>query len=61
LQNSNIIWLLYNFPRQALHAEKLEITHPTTNRRIEFKAVLYTDIHGVVKELEKRRLTKDRG
>jgi 23S rRNA pseudouridine1911/1915/1917 synthase len=58
LQNSNIISLLYNFPRQALHAEKLEITHPTTNRRIEFKAVLYTDIHGVVKELEKRRLTK---
>lgn len=51
LQNSSIISLLYNFPRQALHAEKLEITHPTTNRRIEFKAVLYTDIHGVVKDL----------
>jgi 23S rRNA pseudouridine1911/1915/1917 synthase len=56
LKNSSIISLLYNFPRQALHAEKLEITHPTSSRRIEFKAALYTDIHEVVKELERRHL-----
>ena len=61
LQNSSMISLLYDFPRQALHAEKLEITHPTTNRRIEFKAVLYTDIHEVLKELEKRASYNDRG
>lgn len=51
-KNRNIISLLYDFPRQALHAERLEISHPTTGRRIEFKAALYNDIHEVVKELE---------
>ena len=51
-KNRNIISLLYDFPRQALHAERLEISHPTTGRRIEFKATLYNDIHEVVKELE---------
>lgn len=53
LKNSSITALLYKFPRQALHAEKLEITHPTSSRRIEFEAALYTDIHEVVKELER--------
>jgi 23S rRNA pseudouridine1911/1915/1917 synthase len=52
LRNRNIISLLYDFPRQALHAERLEVSHPTTGRRIEFKAALYNDIHEVVKELE---------
>ena len=52
-KNRNIISLLYDFPRQALHAERLEISHPTTGRRIEFKAALYNDMHEVVKELEK--------
>src|SRR5688572_5779522 len=51
-KNRNIISLLYNFPRQALHSERLEISHPTTGRRIEFKAALYNDIDEVVKELE---------
>ena len=51
-KNRNIISLLYDFPRQALHAERLEITHPTTGRRIGFKAALSSDIHEVVKELE---------
>jgi 23S rRNA pseudouridine1911/1915/1917 synthase len=51
-KNRNIISLLNDFPRQALHAERLEISHPTTGRRIEFKAALYNDIHEVVKELE---------
>ena len=60
-KNRNIISLLYDFPRQALHAERLEISHPTTGRRIEFKAALYNDIHEVVKELEKRCLENDRG
>ena len=57
LHKGSIISLLNNFPRQALHAEKLEVIHPATNGRIEFKAGLYTDINEVVKELERRRLT----
>jgi 23S rRNA pseudouridine1911/1915/1917 synthase len=61
LKSDTIFSSLHNFPRQALHAERLEITHPTTDRRIEFKAALYNDIHEVVKELEKRRLANDRG
>jgi len=48
--------LLDNFPRQALHAERLEFSHPTTARRIEFKAALYNDIHELLKELEKQRV-----
>jgi 23S rRNA pseudouridine1911/1915/1917 synthase len=51
-KNRNIISLLYDFPRQALHAERLVVSHPTTGRRIEFKAALYNDIHEVLKELE---------
>jgi 23S rRNA pseudouridine1911/1915/1917 synthase len=51
-KNRNITSLLYDFPRQALHAERLAISHPATGRRIEFKAALYNDIHEVVKQLE---------
>jgi 23S rRNA pseudouridine1911/1915/1917 synthase len=51
---SAAVSLLDNFPRQALHAEKLEFDHPKTGRRIEFKAALYDDIHRLVKELEKQ-------
>jgi 23S rRNA pseudouridine1911/1915/1917 synthase len=57
-KNSAIISLLYDFPRQALHAERLEITHPTTGSRMEFRAALYNDIHEAVKELDKRCLAK---
>ena len=53
LNNSAIISLLQDFPRQALHAERLEIIHPTTGRRIQFEAALYNDIHEVITELEK--------
>jgi 23S rRNA pseudouridine1911/1915/1917 synthase len=48
--------LLDNFPRQALHAARLEFSHPTTGRRIEFKAALYNDVQELVKELEKQRV-----
>jgi 23S rRNA pseudouridine1911/1915/1917 synthase len=61
IKNSTTLALLYDFPRQALHAEKLEITHPTTGRRIQFKSALYNDIHEVIKESEKRCLPNDRG
>jgi 23S rRNA pseudouridine1911/1915/1917 synthase len=50
------ISLLDNFPRQALHAESLEFTHPKTGLRIEFKAALYDDIDQLIKELEKQRV-----
>jgi 23S rRNA pseudouridine1911/1915/1917 synthase len=61
LKNDTTVALLNDFPRQALHAERLEITHPTTDRRVEFRAALYSDIHDVVKELEKRCLANNRG
>ena len=61
LKNSTLLAMLDTFPRQALHAERLEITHPTTGRRIEFKAALYNDIHDVIKELDKRCLVNNRG
>ncbi len=56
LKSSTMILSLDNFPRQALHAERLEFTHPTTGCRIEFRAALYNDIHEVVQEFEKRGL-----
>jgi 23S rRNA pseudouridine1911/1915/1917 synthase len=61
VKNSTTLALLYDFPRQALHAEKLEITHPTTGYRIEFKAALYNDIYEVINEAEKWRRPIDRG
>ena len=51
IKSNTIISSLYNFPRQALHAERLEIIHPTTGRRVEFKAALYNDIDEVVKRI----------
>ena len=53
-KRSPAISLLDNFPRQALHAESLEFSHPKTGLRIEFKAALYDDIDQLVKELEKQ-------
>jgi 23S rRNA pseudouridine1911/1915/1917 synthase len=47
---------LDNFPRQALHAESLEFSHPKTGLRLEFKAALYDDIDQLIKELEKQRV-----
>ena len=61
LKSSTVISSLYDFPRQALHAERLEITHPTTGRRVDFKAALYNDIREVAQELEKQSLANDRG
>jgi 23S rRNA pseudouridine1911/1915/1917 synthase len=50
------ISLLDNFPRQALHAETLDFNHPSTGRRLEFKAALYPDILQLIKEVEKQRV-----
>lgn len=61
LKSITTLAFLYDFPRQALHAERLEITHPSTGRRIQFKAALCNDIYEVIKESEKRRLANDRG
>jgi 23S rRNA pseudouridine1911/1915/1917 synthase len=51
---SAAISLLDSFPRQALHAERLEFSHPRTGRRMEFKAALYYDIHQLLKDLEEQ-------
>lgn len=58
LRNSTAISLLNNFPRQALHAERLEFSHPRTGHRIEFQAALYGDIHELAKELAKQRVRR---
>jgi 23S rRNA pseudouridine1911/1915/1917 synthase len=57
-RNSSGILLLDHFPRQALHAERLEFRHPRTGHRNEFKAGLYDDIDELVKELEKQRVER---
>jgi len=41
--------------RQALHARRLALVHPSTNEPIEFEASLPQDIKGVVAELEQFR------
>ena len=39
--------------RQALHAHRLTLTHPSSNQRIEFEAALPADIHRVLDLLER--------
>ncbi len=44
---------LVEFPRQALHAEKLEFSHPRTGTRVEFRASLPEDMQRMVDLLRK--------
>ena len=41
-----------NFPRQALHATRLELTHPASGRRLTFHAPLPPDLAGLLAVLE---------
>ena len=43
--------LISNFPRQALHAEYLELIHPDTNRKIMWKSELPEDISELLLKL----------
>tara|TARA_B100000287_G_scaffold356873_1_gene347948 strand:- start:1787 stop:2731 length:945 start_codon:yes stop_codon:yes gene_type:complete len=41
------------FPRQALHAEKLEFTHPTSREKVSYSANAPTDLINLVELLKK--------
>jgi 23S rRNA pseudouridine1911/1915/1917 synthase len=44
---------LLNFPRQALHAERLRFDHPVTGRPVEIRAPLFPDMEGLLQRLRK--------
>ena len=46
---------LRGFHRQALHAERLALTHPVTGRRMEWQAPLPADMQGLLAALERDR------
>ncbi len=46
---------LLEFPRQALHAEKLEFRHPRSGARVAFQAPLPEDIQKVLDDLRRQR------
>jgi 23S rRNA pseudouridine1911/1915/1917 synthase len=41
--------------RQALHAARLALNHPTTGERLEFRAPLASDIADLLNELHRYR------
>lgn len=43
--------ILMNFPRQALHAEKLALTHPQTEQILEWKAAIPNDMKNLLEKL----------
>lgn len=43
--------ILINFPRQALHAEKLALTHPQTEQTLTWEAVVPDDISDLLRAL----------
>ena len=47
--------LLRGFPRQALHAERLSITHPTTNRYMELRVEPPQDFQDLLRALQADR------
>lgn len=46
---------LIDFPRQALHAERLGFSHPRTGVTLEFRAPLFQDMQRLLDCLRKRR------
>jgi len=57
-RRSSDLSLLEDFPRQALHAEKLEIEHMRTGKRMEFHAPLASDLQALLDTL--RQSSTDR-
>ncbi len=45
--------VLANFPRQALHARELELTHPVTGKVLSFKVPAPADMQNLLDELRK--------
>jgi 23S rRNA pseudouridine1911/1915/1917 synthase len=56
--NTSVSAMVYGFPRQALHAEKLSIDHVRTGRRMEFHAPLPDDINGLICLIEQQSRAK---
>jgi len=54
-RKSEALALLESFPRQALHAEKLEIEHVRTGERMEFHAPLASDLESVLNTLRESK------
>lgn len=52
--------LLADFPRQALHAEKLGFIHPRTGIPLDFKAPLPLDMRRLLESLRERRSMGER-
>ena len=52
---------LTDFPRQALHAEKLAFFHPRSATLVEFHAPLFTDIKGLLDCLGEKHLRGSTG
>jgi 23S rRNA pseudouridine1911/1915/1917 synthase len=48
-----LIAALDAFKRQALHAEKLEFTHPKSGKRVEYTAPIPEDLAGLLGALER--------
>lgn len=46
---------LVDFPRQALHAERLRFGHPRTGMSLEFCAPLFQDMKGLLDSLREKR------
>ena len=49
---------LVDFPRQALHAERLQLIHPRTGRALEFIAPWFEDMRGLLELLKQRCVEK---
>jgi 23S rRNA pseudouridine1911/1915/1917 synthase len=45
---------LAGFPRQALHAARLALSHPLTGRELEWQAPLPADMQGLIAALEEK-------
>ena len=45
--------VLGGFRRQALHAERLALTHPVTGRKMEWQAALPADLQALIAALER--------
>ena len=45
---------LVDFPRQALHAERLRLSHPRTGVSLEFLAPWFPDMKGLLDQLKER-------
>jgi 23S rRNA pseudouridine1911/1915/1917 synthase len=50
--SSKLVAALEGFGRQALHAARLKLAHPTTGKEMEWEAPLPTDMARLVKVLE---------